>query len=114
MIAKHAGLSIATLFSAIRQASAPAAVGAGLGAGMWAPDAEQEQRRLMAAQLEGQRQATSETIAKQQNLDRMRAYTQAQLGIGLAERGMGYNPMLSGGGGGAGAAPFVAWSAQRG
>jgi len=115
MIAKHAGLSIATLFHAIRQASAVTAAGAGIaGTGMWAPPPDVEQHRMMAAQLEGHRQATAESIAKQQNLDRMRAYTQSQLGIGLAERGMGYNPMLSGGGGGANAAPFVAWSAQRG
>lgn len=112
MIAKHAGVAMAALFQAIRGASSAAMLSGA--ANMGAPDADVEQRRLMAMQLESQRHSTAENIAKQQNLDRMRSFTRAQLGIGLAEQGMGHNPMLSGGGGGSSAAPFVAWSAQRG
>lgn len=115
MIAKHARVAMEELFHALRQASSVTGAGVGLRAGKgFGPSPEDQQRQMMAAQLEGQRRATAESVAKQQNLDRMRSFTQAQLGIGLAERGMGYNPMLSGGGGGASAAPFVAWSAQRG
>lgn len=112
MISKHAGIAVASLFQALRVAASGAMLTGAADPG--ARRVGEQQSMMMAAQMEGHRRATSEAIAKQQNLDRMRAHTQAQLGIGLAQQGMGYNPMLSGGGGGANAAPFVAWSAQRG
>jgi hypothetical protein len=104
MISKHAGVAIAALFQAVRAADTRATE----------RQVQGERHRMMASQLEGQRRATSESVAKQQNLDRMRGHTQAQLGISLSQQGMGYNPMLGGGGGAGGSAPFIAWSAQRG
>jgi hypothetical protein len=98
MIAKAAAVAISDLFNIVK----------------FERRVEGERHQMMAAQLEGRRRAVAEGAAKEQNLDRMRAQTQARLGISLAQSGMGYNPMLSGGGGGAEAAPFIAWSARRG
>lgn len=120
MISKAAALAISQLFQMVRlqtrAAKLPAQImmATGTGPRLGERPLGEEQYRMMAGQLEAQRLQTAEAIAKQQNLDRMRAHTQAQLGIGLAEQGMGHNPMLGGGGGGADSAPFVAWSARRG
>jgi len=73
---------------------------------------ELERRQMMADHIQGQRSASMETMARRQNLDRMRTQTQAQFGMDLMQRGMINNPMLANSG--ASAAPFIAWSARRG
>lgn len=126
MITKGAGVAVEALFAILKGRSGSGDLAAGTrlrSAGVDYPGQSHERamqqlaaerHRMMAAEIEGRRRAMMSTVTKQQNLDRMRSFTQAQLGIGLAERGMGYNPMLGGGGGGAGSAPFISWAARRG
>jgi len=124
---KLAGVTIQELFQTVRAASKASEISAGnvraatgmmrmpiniamMAGGPALSNVPMQGEQDMAAFLEGQRRATAEATSKNQNLERMRAHTQAQLGIGLAGMGMGYNPMLAGGGAPGAASPFITWS----